>query len=112
MKKTLPFDWRTVPRIVAVAASVLLIGAGVPAVARSSGLDSASAIPVQFNAPSFVGHSIVTSRGPAFITGHAGSADTVTLPGSGTQSFLTNNGNGSATLFTPGGPPQTVFTPR
>jgi hypothetical protein len=38
--------------------------------------------------------------------------DTVTLPGSGTQGFLANNGNGSSTLFTPGGAPQTVFTPR
>jgi hypothetical protein len=37
--------------------------------------------------------------------------DTVMLPGSGAPGFLANNGNGSSTLFTPGGAPQTVFTP-
>jgi len=112
MNKTLSLDWRIVPRTVAVAAMVLLVGAGVQASARAVDAGSAMAIPVQFNTPSFVGHSIVTPRGPAFVTGHVGSMDTLTLPGSGTQSFLMNNGNGSSTLFTPGGPPQTVFTPR
>jgi len=36
----------------------------------------------------------------------------VSGPGNGAQGFLSNNGNGSSTLFAPGLPPQTVFTPR
>jgi hypothetical protein len=112
MNETLSLNWRIVPRTVAVAAMVLLVGAGVQAEARATEPGSASAIQVQFTGPSSVGHSIITSRGPAFVTGHVGSMDTVTLPGSGTQGFLANNGNGSSTLFTPGGAPQTVFTPR
>jgi hypothetical protein len=38
--------------------------------------------------------------------------DTVALPGSGGQGFLVNNGNGTSTLFAPGGVPQTVVNPR
>jgi hypothetical protein len=112
MNKNLSFNSRRLPRGVAVAAIVLLVAAGVQASARTADPGSASATQVQFTGSSSMGHSIVTSRGPAFVTGHVGSMDTVTLPGSGVQSFLTNNGNGSSTLFTPGGAPQTVFTPR
>ena len=110
MNKTLSLNWR-MPRTVAVAAMVLLVGAGVQAAARASEPASASAIQVQFTGSSSAGHSIITSRGPAFVTGHVGSMDTVMLPGSGAPGFLANNGNGSSTLFTPGGAPQTVFTP-
>lgn len=112
MNKTLSLDLRVLPRAVAIAAMVLLVAAGVQASARTSDPGSASAIQVQFTGSSSIGHSIVTSRGPAFVTGRVGSMDSVTLPGSGAQGFLTNNGNGSSTLFTPGGVPQTVFTPR
>jgi hypothetical protein len=58
------------------------------------------------------GQSVFTSRGPAFVTGNLGSLATTTLPGSGGQGFLMNNGNGTSTLIVPGGIPQTVATPR
>jgi hypothetical protein len=58
------------------------------------------------------GQSVGTSRGSAFITGHLGSLETTTLPGSGGQGFLMNNGNGTSTLMIPGGIPQTVATPK
>jgi hypothetical protein len=75
---------------------------------------SASPTPVAFfgSPSSSAGHSVFTSRGPAFVTGHAGSMDTITLPGAGGQGFLMNNGNGSSTVFAPGAVPQTVITPR
>lgn len=58
------------------------------------------------------GQSVLTSRGPAFVTGNLGSLATTTLPGSGGQGLLMNNGNGTSTLLTTGGIPQTVATPR
>jgi hypothetical protein len=58
------------------------------------------------------GRSVITPRGQAFIAGHPGSMDTTTLPGSGAQGLLMNNGNGSSTLFVPGGISQMVITPR
>jgi hypothetical protein len=61
---------------------------------------------------SVAGQSVLTSRGPAFITGHLGSFATTTLPGSDGQGFLMNNGNGTSTLIVPGGAPQVVAAPR
>jgi hypothetical protein len=61
---------------------------------------------------STAGQSVITSRGPAFVTGHLGSLETTTLPGSGGQGFLMNNSNGISTLIVPGGVPQVVATPR
>jgi len=58
------------------------------------------------------GQSIITPRGPAFVTGNVGSLETTMLPGSGAQGFLMNNGNGTSTLIVPGGMPQTLATPR
>jgi hypothetical protein len=58
------------------------------------------------------GQSVITSRGPAFVTGHLGALETTTVPGSGGQGLLMNNGNGTSTLIVPGGVPQTVVTPR
>jgi hypothetical protein len=114
MIKTHALDLRIMPRVVAVAAMALLAAAGVQASAWGAEAGSASAIPVALlgSPSSSFGHSVITSRGPAFITGHVGSMDTVALPGSGAQGFLMNNGNGSSTLFTPGGIPQTLITPR
>jgi hypothetical protein len=61
---------------------------------------------------SMPGQSFLTSRGPAFVTGNLGTMQTTTIPGSGGEGFLMNNGNGTSTLLTPGGLPQTVATPR
>jgi hypothetical protein len=61
---------------------------------------------------STAGQSVITARGPAFVTGHLGSLETTTLPRSGGQGFLMNNGNGTSTLIVPGGVPQVVATPR
>jgi hypothetical protein len=58
------------------------------------------------------GQSVITSRGPAFVTGHLGALETTTVPGSVGQGLLMNNGNGTSTLIVPGGVPQTVATPR
>lgn len=55
---------------------------------------------------------VLTSRGPAFITGHIGSLETTTIPGSTAQGLLINNGNGTSTLIAPGSTPQTVATLR
>jgi hypothetical protein len=56
--------------------------------------------------------SFDTARGPAYITGNFGSAQTTTLPGSAGQGLLMNNGNGTSTLVAPGSLPQVVATPR
>jgi hypothetical protein len=90
----------------AVIAMALLMGLGGTAWARVSGPEL---IDVQASMP---GQSIITSRGPAFITGNLGTLQTTTIPGSGGEGFLMNNGNGTSTLLTPGGLPQTVATPR
>jgi hypothetical protein len=114
MTKTHALDLRIMPRAVAVAAMALLLAAAsVRASAWGAEPGSVSAIPVALlGSSSTPGHSFITSRGPAFITGHVGSMDTVMLPGSGAQGFLMDNGNGSSTLFAPGGAPQTVISPR
>jgi hypothetical protein len=91
---------------IAVMAMALLMGLGGTAWARVSG---PALIDVQATMP---GQSIITSRGPAFVTGNLGSFQTTTIPGSGGEGFLMNNGNGTSTLLTPGGLPQTVATPR
>ena len=91
---------------IAVIAMALLMGLGGTAWARVSG---PALIDVQASMP---GQSIITSRGPAFVTGNLGSFQTTTIPGSGGEGFLMNNGNGTSTLLTPGGIPQTVATPR
>jgi hypothetical protein len=111
MFKSRAHDWRIMPRTVALAAVVLLGAAGVRASAAMPG--TASAIPVAlFGSSPSVGQPVFTSRGPAFVTGHVGSMDTVMLPGTGGQGFLMNNGNGSSTIFATGSIPQTVMTPR
>jgi hypothetical protein len=112
MFKTRALDPRIARRAVAAAAIALLAGTAVQASARGAEAWSVSATPVALSGSSSAGHTIFTSRGPAFVAGHAGSMDTVILPGSGGQGFLSNNGNGSSTLFSPGLAPQTVFTPR
>ena len=58
------------------------------------------------------GQAVITSRGPAFVTGNLGSWETTTLPGRSGPGFLTNNGNGTSTLIVPGGLPQVVPRPR
>jgi hypothetical protein len=82
---------------VAVIATALLIGLGGQVLAQGAAPEAPT--PTQ---------SVITSRGPAFVTGHIGSLETTTIPGS----FLMNNGNGTSTLTVPGGLPQTVATPR
>ena len=114
MIKTLALERRIMPRAVAVAAMALLAGAGVQAWAWGAEPYAASATQVALlgaSSPS-TGQSVITPRGPAFVTGHVGSMDTVTLPGTGGPGFLMNNGNGSSTLFAPGSVPQTVISPR
>jgi hypothetical protein len=114
MSKTLALDWRVVRWPAAFVAMALLAGPYAQAWAQGAQPLSASATPVALlNSPSSsIGHSVITPRGQVFVTGHVGSMDTTTLPGGGGQGFLMNNGNGSSTLITPGGVPQTVFTPR
>jgi hypothetical protein len=105
MVKTRALDSRIMPRAIAVAALALLAAAVVQASALGAEPYAASTTPS-------MGQSVIMSRGPAFITGHVGSMDTITLPGSGVQGFLMNNGNGSSTLVAPGSVPQTVISPR
>jgi hypothetical protein len=95
-------DWRTAHRPVAVIAMALLVGLSGQALARDT----------QGLSGSTPGQAVITSRGPAFVTGNLGSMQTTTLPGGGGQGFLMTNGNGTSTLIVPGGLPQTVVTPR
>jgi hypothetical protein len=119
MVKALKQEFRIARRPAAVIAMALLVGLGgqawsSQAWARDTVPLSASATQVAFlgsQGPT-TGQSVLTSRGPAFVTGHVGSLETTTLPGSGGQGFLMNNGNGTSTLIVPGGVPQTVGTPR
>jgi hypothetical protein len=103
MVGTLKAGFRFARRPAAVIATVLLVGLSGQAFARGTGFNSGFGAEVA--APG-------TSRGPAFVTGHLGSLETTTIPGSAGQGFLMNNGNGTSTLIVPGGIPQTVATPR
>jgi len=114
MVKTLNHEFRIVRRPTAVIAVALLVGLCGQAWAGGASPLSASATQVAFldsQGPT-AGESVFTSRGPAFVTGHVGSWETTTLPGSGGQGLLMNNGNGTSTLIVPGGIPQTIATPR
>jgi hypothetical protein len=66
-----------------------------------------------FDAPGLnPGQSVLTSRGPALVTGRIGSMATTMLPGTSGQGLLMNNGNGSSMLLVPGRVPESVITPR
>jgi len=58
------------------------------------------------------GQMFMTPRGPVMTTGRMGRVQTTTLPGSGGQGMLVNNGNGTSTLLVPGGAPETLATPN
>ena len=101
-------------RIAMLVASASLVGLGGPALAAgahpASAMSGASAFP-SVQGPT-LDRPVLTSRGPAFITGHIGSLDTTTIPGSTAQGLLINNGNGTSTLIATGSTPQIVATPR
>jgi hypothetical protein len=101
MVKTLKPDYRLLLGPCAIIAVALLVGLCGQASARGIGGQG-----------SMAGQSFVTSTGPAFVTGNLGSVQTTTIPGGGGQGFLMNNGNGTSTLITTGGLPQTIATPR
>jgi hypothetical protein len=72
---------------------------------------------VMFGAPSGsqaprLGSFFAGPRGSEIVSGNIGSMATNTLPGSGGQGFLINNGSGTSTLLPPGNVPQVVATPR
>jgi hypothetical protein len=72
---------------------------------------------VMFGAPSGsqvprLGSFFAGPRGSEIVSGNIGPMATNTLPGSGGEGFLMNNGNGTTTLLLPGGVPQVVTTPR
>ncbi len=115
MIKTLKRDLRIVHKPTAVIAATLLVALCGQALAQGVEPLAVSTTQVAFTGSqgsSTAGQSVITSRGPAFVTGHIGSMETTTMPGSGGQGFLMNNGNGTSTLIVPGGVPQTVVTPR
>jgi hypothetical protein len=114
MIKTLKHEPPFVRISTAVATMTLLVGLCSQAWASGADPRPAPATQVAFlgsQGPT-AGKSAFTMRGPAFVTGHLGSMETTTLPGSGGQGLLMNNGNGTSTLIVPGGIPQTVATPR
>jgi hypothetical protein len=114
MLKTLKPDYRILLRPHSVIAMALLVGLSGQASARSTEPLFAMVTQAAFEGSlaSTPGQSVLTSRGPAYVTGNFGSMETTTLPGSGGQGLLMNNGNGTSTLIMPGGLPQTVATPR
>jgi hypothetical protein len=87
----------------------------VSALTAAVGLSSALAAEPSFlggSSPPNIGAPVETSRGSAVVTGTLGSMGITTMPGSGGQGLLMNNGNGTSTLIVPGGTPQVVATPK
>jgi hypothetical protein len=114
MTKTLTSDFRTLQKPAAIVALVLLAGAYGVASARAAEPVSGSVTQAAFvssDEPT-AGQSVMTSRGPAVITGNIGTMDTTTIPGGGGVGLFMNNGNGTSTLLVPGGVPQVLATPR
>ncbi len=60
--------------------------------------------PPAFNVP--------TARGQGLVTGGAGRAEGVMIPGSPVPGTVMNNGNGTSSIMVPGAPSQLVPTPR
>lgn len=114
MTRALMHPGRAARPHVAAAAIVLMTGLCGPAVASSVEPIAAFGMsePLMSSQAPAVGQTVLTPRGPAFVTGQIGSFATITLPGSGGQGLLINNANGTGTLFVPGSVPQTVITPR
>jgi hypothetical protein len=114
MVKTLKHGLPFMRNSAAVITMTLLVGLYSQAWASGTDPLSGPTTQVAFLSPQgpTAGQSVFSSRGPAFVTGHLGSMETTTLPGSGGQGLLMNNGNGTSTLIVPGGIPQTVLTPR
>jgi hypothetical protein len=114
MIQPLKHDFRVVKAPAAVAAMALLVELCGQVSAQAA--ESLSALGTQAAFASLqgptTGQSVITSRGPAFVTGQLGSMNTTSLPGGGGQGFHMNDGNGTSTLIVPGGVPQTVATPR
>jgi hypothetical protein len=65
-----------------------------------------------FAASPHVGAPVWTPHGLGVVTGGFGSTVTTSLPGSGGEGLLINNGNGASTLLVPNGLSETVATPR
>jgi hypothetical protein len=86
----------------------------IPVSAQSAPLSSGPAMQGGFSAPQVAspGQFFTTPRGTGVVTGQVGSMATTTVPGSGRQGLLMNNGNGTSTLIVPGGAPDIVVTPR
>jgi hypothetical protein len=86
----------------------------IPIAAQSASLSSAPAMQGSFGGPQVpnAGQIFTTPRGTGVVTGRVGSMATTTVPGSGGQGLLMNNGNGTSTLIVPGGAPEVVATPR
>jgi hypothetical protein len=86
----------------------------IPIAAQGASLSSALAMQGSFGGPQVpsAGQFFRTRRGTGVVTGRVGSMATTTVPGSGGQGLLMNNGNGTSTLIVPGGAPQVVVTPR
>lgn len=114
MTKALKNDFQILQKPAAVMALALLAGMCALVSAQAAEPLSASMAEAAFvgsDQPT-PGQTVVTSHGPAFVTGTIGSMNTTTLPGSAGTGFLMNNGNGTSTLIVPGGVPQVVATPR
>jgi hypothetical protein len=112
--KTLKHELPLVRISTAIVTMTLLVGLCSQAWASGADALSAPATQVAFlgsQGPT-AGQSAFTMRGPAFVTGHLGSMETTTLPGSSGQGLLMNNGNDTSASIVPGGIPQTIATPR
>jgi hypothetical protein len=107
-------NFRVLQKPAAALALAVLVGMGGLVSARAAEpLSGSMAQPGFLNSGEpTMGQSVMTLRGPAFVTGSIGSMETTTLPGSGGVGLLMSNGNGTSTLIVPGGVPQVVATPR
>jgi hypothetical protein len=91
----------TMKRYLPIALAILGLSAG-----------PSFALGLHFGTSGDVGQMVMTPRGPIVTTGRVGRMQTTTLPGSGGEGLLMDNGNGTSTLIVPHGAPQMVQTPR
>ncbi|HUB11919.1 MAG TPA: hypothetical protein VMB34_08180 [Acetobacteraceae bacterium] len=95
--------------LVLAGAATLLFAAAKTSIAAP---DYATPIAPLSSALPSLGAPVMTPRGMGVVTGNMGSMGMVSMPGTGGQALLMNNGNGTSTLIGPNFPAQIVMTPR
>ncbi|MEJ0020582.1 MAG: hypothetical protein WDN25_29340 [Acetobacteraceae bacterium] len=95
-------------RLLALLPVAMLLAA--PATASAAPSYATTVTP--FSSMPHMGVSAATRRGVGVMTGSIGSTEITSLPGSGGEGLLMNNGNGTSTFLGGDRLPQTVATPQ